>query len=241
MTGWGVGEGWSGGFAGRARVKPEWLVGLPPGMTARTAMAIGTAGLTAMLCVLALERHGLPPGADVLVTGAAGGVGSVAVLLLSRRGYRVTALTGRRSEEAFLRGLGAADILDRADFAAPGKPLQAERWQGAIDVAGGPVLGNVIATMAHGGAVAMCGLAGGTDVTASVFPFILRGVSLLGIDSVMCPAPVREAAWHRLASDVPGDLLEPLIQEIGLSELLPQAARILAGQVRGRLVVDVGR
>lgn len=241
LTGWGVGEVWSGGFAERARVKGEWLVRLPDVMSARHAMAIGTAGLTAMLCVMQLERHGIRPGGDVLVTGAAGGVGSVAVLLLSRLGYRVSALTGRRGEEAFLRGLGAAAVIDRAEYATPGKPLQTERWHGAVDVAGGPVLGNVIASMAYGSAIAMCGLAGGTDVAASVFPFILRGVALLGVDSVMCPRDMRDVAWQRLASNLPEATLAPLTQEVALSEVVALAPAIIAGQVRGRTIVDVHR
>ena len=182
LTGWGVGEGWSGGFAERARVKGEWLVKLPDGLTTRQAMTIGTAGLTAMLCVDALEHYGIKAGGNVLVTGAAGGVGSVAVRLLSRLGYCVSALTGRRSEEAFLKNLGTADIIDRETYAAPGKPLQGERWHGAVDTAGGYILANVLATMAYGGPVAACGLAAATELPTTVFPFILRNVALLGVD-----------------------------------------------------------
>jgi len=241
LTGWGVGEGWSGGFAERARVKSEWLVKLPEAISERQAMAIGTAGLTAMLCVMALQRHGIRDGGEVLVTGAAGGVGSVAVRLLSRLGYQVSALTGRRSEEPFLRSLGAAGIMDRADYAAPGKPLQGERWHGAVDVAGGNVLGNVIASMAYGGAVAMCGLAGGTEVSAAVFPFILRNVALLGVDSVMCPPERRARAWERLAAELSEADLAPVVQEVGLAQLPELAKAILAGRVRGRTVVDVRR
>lgn len=241
LTGWGVGEGWSGGFAERARVKSEWLVKLPETISNRHAMAIGTAGLTAMLCILALQEHGIRDGGDVLVTGAAGGVGSVAVRLLSRLGYRVSALTGRRSEEAFLRSFGASDILDRQDLSSPGKPLQNERWAGAVDVAAGAVLGNVIASMAYGGAVAMCGLAGGTEVSAAVFPFILRNVALLGVDSVMCPLERREAAWQSLAAELSEADLEPVVQEVGLKQLPVLAQEILGGRVRGRTVVDVRR
>ena len=239
LTGWGVGESWSGGFAQRARVKAEWLVKLPGGMPERHAMAIGTAGLTAMLCVMALERHGIAPGGPVLVTGAAGGVGSVAVRLLSRLGYKVTALTGRMIEAPFLHGLGAAEVMDRAEYAAPGKPLTSERWQGAVDVAGGAVLGNVIAAMSYGGAVAMCGLAGGTDVAASVFPFILRNVALLGVDSVACPTPRRVEAWQRLAELLPPADLAGAVQEVGLAELPALAKTILSGGVRGRTVVNL--
>jgi len=241
LTGWGVGEGWSGGFAERARVKSEWLVKLPETISNRHAMAIGTAGLTAMLCILALQEHGIRDGGDVLVTGAAGGVGSVAVRLLSRLAYRVSALTGRRSEEAFLRSFGASDILDRQDLSSPGKPLQNERWAGAVDVAAGAVLGNVIASMAYGGAVAMCGLAGGTEVSAAVFPFILRNVALLGVDSVMCPLERREAAWQSLAAELSEADLEPVVQEVGLKQLPVLAQEILGGRVRGRTVVDVRR
>ncbi len=241
LTGWGVGEGWSGGFAERARVKSDWLVKLPDTISERQAMAIGTAGLTAMLCVMALQRHGIRDGGEVLVTGAAGGVGSVAVRLLSRLGYKVSALTGRRSEETFLMSLGASSIVDRADYAVPGKPLQTERWHAAVDVAGGPVLGNVIASMAYNSAVAMCGLAGGTDVSAAVFPFILRNVALLGVDSVMCPQDRRAEAWKRLAAELSEADLAPLVQEVGLAELPKVAEEILAGRVRGRTVVDVHR
>ena len=239
LTGWGVGEGWSGGFAARARVKPEWLVRLPDGMATQQAMAIGTAGFTAMLCVIALERHGIKPGGNVLVTGAAGGVGSVAVRLLSRLGYKVTALTGRAAEAGFLQGLGATTIMDRAEYQAVGKPLAAERWHGAVDTVGGTVLANVIAATAYEGAVACCGLAGGTDLPASVFPFILRNVALLGIDSVQCPAPRREQAWARLAQDLHADDFAAITRTVLLEALPHLAEAILAGQVRGRTVVDV--
>ena len=239
LTGYGVGEGWSGGFAERARVKPEWLVRLPDGLDTRQAMAIGTAGLTAMLCVMALERHGMKPGGDVLVTGAAGGVGSVAVRLLSRLGYAVTALTGRAAEAGFLRGLGASAVMDRAEYSAPGKPLAAERWHGAVDTVGGALLANVIAATAYEGAVACCGLAGGTDLPATVFPFILRNVALLGIDSVQCPAPRREEAWRRLAVELQPADFAAITQTVTLDALPALADAILAGQVRGRTVVDV--
>ncbi len=239
LTGWGVGESWSGGFAQRARVKSEWLVKLPDAIPERHAMAIGTAGLTAMLCVMALQRHGIQQGGAVLVTGAAGGVGSVAVRLLSRLGYHVTAMTGRMSEAPFLRALGAADVMNRADYAAPGKPLMTERWHGAVDVAGGAVLGNVIASTAYGGAVAMCGLAGGTDVPASVFPFILRNVALLGIDSVACSTALRTEAWQRLATELTEADLADAVQEASLAALPALAKTILAGSVRGRTVVNL--
>ncbi len=240
LTGFGVGENWSGGFAERARVKGEWLVTLPEGLDCRQAMAIGTAGFTAMLAVMALERHGLAKGGDVLVTGAAGGVGSIAVRLLSRRGYRVTALTGRAAtERAFLEGLGATALLDRAAYQAPGKPLQAERWQGAVDTVGGTILANVLATTAYGGAVAACGLAGGADLPTSVFPFILRGAALLGIDSVQCPMTPREDAWRRLARELTAVDLAAVTEEIGLGDLPARAEAILAGRVRGRTVVNV--
>lgn len=239
LTGWGVGEGWSGGFAERARVKSDWLVKLPDGLTSAQAMSVGTAGLTAMLCVMALEKHGIKQGGDVLVTGAAGGVGSVAVKLLSRLGYKVSALTGRRSEEAFLRSLGASAIVDRADYVNPGKPLQKEVWAGAVDTVGGALLANVIASTAYDGAVAACGLAGGMDLPSSVFPFILRNVALLGVDSVMCPLAKREEAWRRIASELAADDLAAVTSTVGLEDLPRLADDILAGQVRGRTVVSI--
>ncbi len=239
LTGFGVGENWSGGFAERARVKSAWLVALPAGLDARQAMAIGTAGFTAMLAVLALERHGIAKGGEVLVTGAAGGVGSIAIRLLSRLGYRVTALTGRPAERDFLESLGAGAILERAAYQAPGKPLQAERWQGAVDSVGGTILANVLAATAYGGAVAACGLACGADLPTSVFPFILRGVALLGIESVQCPLALREEAWRRLARGLTAADLAAVTEEIGLGDLPARAEAILAGQVRGRTVVNV--
>ncbi len=239
LTGWGVGESWSGGYAERARVKGDWLVKRPEGLDARQAMAIGTAGFTAMLCVMALEAHGITPGGEVLVTGAAGGVGSIAVRLLSRLGYRVVALTGRPAEAEFLTGLGAAEILDRATLTTPGKPLQSERWAGAVDTVGGVVLANVLAATASNAAVAACGLAGGTDLPTSVFPFILRGVALLGINSVDTPKAKREVAWARLARDLSPADLAGMTQEVSLDELPQMADAILAGQVRGRTVVRI--
>lgn len=239
LTGWGVGESWSGGFAQRARVKGEWLVKLPQGLSTRQAMAIGTAGLTSMLCVDALERHGVKAGGDVLVTGAAGGVGSLAVRLLSRLGYKVSALTGRRSEADFLTRLGAADIVDRAAYAAPGKPLQAERWHGAVDTVGGHVLANVLAATAYEGAVAACGLAGSSDLATTVFPFILRNVALLGVDSVNCPAARRRAAWTRLGALLTADDFALVTREVTLDDLPGLADDIIQGKVRGRTLVRI--
>lgn len=237
LTGWGVGESWSGGFAERARVKGEWLVKLPEGLSARQAMALGTAGLTAMLCVDALERHGIKAGGNVIVTGAAGGVGSVAVRLLSRLGYRVSALTGRGSEEPFLRELGASEIIARETYAAPGKPLASELWHGAVDTAGGQILANVLASTAYGGAVAACGLAAATELPTSVFPFILRNVALLGVDSVNCPTERREKAWERLAKLLAPSDFDLVTTEVRFEDLLALAQAILAGRVRGRSVV----
>lgn len=237
LTGWGVGESWSGGFAERARVKGEWLVKLPLALSTRDAMVIGTAGFTAMLCIEALERHGLPAGAEVLVSGAAGGVGSVAVRLLSRLGYKVAALTGRREEEPYLRALGATEILDRSAFDAPGKPLQSERWAGAVDTVGGVILANILASTAWGGAVAACGLAASSDLPTTVFPFILRNVALLGVDSVACPMAHRTRAWERLAALLKPEDFAGLTQEVTLDEVQALAGDILKGRVRGRTVV----
>lgn len=240
LNGWGVGETHWGGLAGRARVKGEWLVPLQAPFTLRHAMAIGTAGYTAMLCVMALERHGVAPdGGEVLVTGAAGGVGSVAVAILAKLGYRVAALTGRPEEASFLEALGAEQIIDRADYAEPGKPLARERWAGAVDVAGGQVLANVCAAMRYRGTVAACGLAAGMAWPATVAPFILRGITLAGIDSVMCPRPDRLEAWSRLARDLDPAKLDALTSEIALSDVIPAAERLMAGRVHGRLVVPV--
>lgn len=240
LNGWGVGETHWGGLGQRARLKGEWLVPLPEAFTPAQAMAIGTAGYTAMLCVMALERHGLTPAqGEVLVTGAAGGVGSVAIALLSRLGYQVAAVTGRPHEAEYLQALGARTVLDRAEFAAPGKPLAKERWAGVVDTVGSHTLANACAQTRYGGAVAACGLAGGMDLPATVAPFILRGVTLAGVDSVMCPRPRRLEAWQRLARDLDPALLARMTQQIGLAEALAVAPTMLAGQVRGRVVVDV--
>jgi acrylyl-CoA reductase (NADPH) len=240
LNGWGVGETHWGGLAGKARVKGEWLVPLQPPFTLRQAATIGTAGYTAMLCVLALERHGVQPGAgEILVTGAAGGVGSVAVAILSKLGYTVAAVTGRPEEAEYLTGLGAREVLDRAAFVEPGKPLAKERWAGAVDVAGGQVLANVCAAMRYRGVVAACGLAAGMSLPVTVAPFILRGVTLAGVDSVMCPRPDRLEAWARLARDFDVAHFAGLEEEIALPDTIAAADRLLAGQVRGRIVVPV--
>ena len=242
LNGWGVGEQHWGGLAGKARVKGGWLVPLQAPFTVRQAMAIGTAGYTAMLCVLALERHGVAPDkGDVLVTGAAGGVGSVAVAVLSKLGYRVAAVTGRPEEADYLTSLGAKEVLDRAQFSQPGKPLSKERWAGAVDVVGGQVLANVCSAMAYRGTVAACGLAGGMSLPATVAPFILRGVTLAGIDSVMCPREERLEAWRRLAADLDPDKLASITEEIALPEVIPAAERLVAGRIRGRIVVPLAR
>ena len=241
LTGWRVGETRWGGFAERARVNAEQLVRLPPGLSARHAMAIGTAGFTAMLAVIALERHGLKPGdGDVLVTGAAGGVGSVAVSLLSALGHRVVASTGRAALHEYLTGLGATEMIDRASLASPPtRPLDRERWAGAIDAVGGATLATVLTQLKYRASVAACGLAGGSDLPATVIPFLLRGVNLLGIDSVMCPRGERIAAWERLARDLPLDRLDRIPRRSALSGAVAAAPRILSGEVRGRLVIDV--
>lgn len=240
LNGWGVGEVHSGGFAGLARVKGDWLVQLPDGLSTRQAMAIGTAGYTAMLCVMALEHHGVTPDSgDILVTGASGGVGSVATAILAHLGYRVTASTGRQSEEAFLRGLGAAGIIDRAEFSGRVRPLAKELWAGAVDVAGGGTLANVLSQIQRDGAVAACGLADSMNLPTSVAPFILRGVTLYGIDSVMAPIEKRKMAYSRLVRDLDLDKLASLTREIGFEELPQNAQDILAGRVRGRTVVKI--
>ena len=241
LNGWGVGETHHGGYAGKARVKGDWLVKLPDGLTAAESMAIGTAGYTAMLCVMALEREGLTPDkGDVLVTGAAGGVGSVAIALLARLGYRVVASSGRKETEGdYLKGLGAADIIDRAELSAPGRPLGRERWAGVVDAVGSHTLVNALGQTRYGGAVAACGLAQGMDLPGSVAPFILRGVSLLGVDSVMCPKPRREAAWARLAKDLDLAKLAAMRIDAKLDDVPDLGAAILDGKVRGRIVVDV--
>jgi len=242
LNGWGVGETHWGGLAQKARLKGDWLIPLAA-FSPWQAMAIGTAGYTAMLCVMALERHGVTPEkGEILVTGAAGGVGSFSVAVLSKLGYRVVAMSGRMEEADYLKGLGAAEVLSRAEFAAPGEPLGKERWAGAVEVVGSHVLANVCATMKYGGVVAACGLAGGMDFPATVAPFILRGVTLAGIDSVMCPRALRIAAWERLAHDLEISKLDAISQSvIGLDEAIPVAASLLAGKVRGRVVVDVQR
>ena len=242
LNGWGVGENHWGGLAQVARVKGEWLVPLPSGMSARQAMAIGTAGYTAMLCVIALEPHGIkPPGGEILVTGAAGGVGSIAVALLSKLGFHVAAMTGRMAESDFLKQLGAAEIIHRDSYTSAGKPLAKERWAAAIDVVGSHTLANVCASLRYGGVVAACGLAGGLDFPGTVAPFILRGVTLAGIDSVMRPRPDRIEAWRRLSEDLDMNRLELLTEEIPLAEAIERASHFHGGQVRGRLVVNVNR
>ena len=244
-TGWRVGEMSWGGHAQKARVNGDWLVPLPDGLTAKRAMALGTAGFTAMLAVMALEEHGVEPGqggngGEVLVTGAAGGVGSVAVSVLSKLGYKVAASTGRAETHGYLRDLGAATIVERAELAEVSKrPLERERWAGCIDSVGGTTLAHVLAETAYRGSVAAVGLAGGNTLETTVLPFLLRGVNLLGIDSVMCPLPRRKAAWERLVRDLPMDKLDALTSEAGLADLLTLGQDILKGQVRGRLVIDV--
>jgi acrylyl-CoA reductase (NADPH) len=241
LTGWRVGETHWGGYAQKARVKSDWLVKLPQGLSAKEAMAIGTAGFTAMLAVMALQQHGVTPDkGEVLVTGAAGGLGSVAVALLSRLGYAVAASTGRADTHDYLRGLGAAEIVDRAALATPpARPLESERWAGCIDSVGGTTLANVLASLKHRGAVAACGLAGGNKLETTVIPFLLRGANLLGIDSVQSPKPERAAAWARLAKDLDKAKLKSITSLIQLGDLPRMADEILAGRVRGRVVVDV--
>jgi acrylyl-CoA reductase (NADPH) len=242
LNGWGVGETHCGGLAEKARVKGEWLVPLPAAFSARQAMAIGTAGYTAMLCVLALEKHGIKPAdGEILVTGANGGVGSVAIALLAKLGYKVVASTGRPAEAEHLKALGASEVIDRAELSAPGKPIGKERWAGVVDTVGSHTLANACATTKYRGAVAACGLAGGMDFPATVAPFILRGVTLYGIDSVMAPLAVRLEAWERLGRDLDISKLDTFTREIGLAEAPAVAAELLEGKVRGRVVVDVTR
>jgi acrylyl-CoA reductase (NADPH) len=241
LNGWGTGETHLGAYAEKSRVKGDWLVPLPAGMTGREAMAIGTAGYTAMLSLMALLRHGLTPDrGPVVVTGAAGGVGSVAVALLAKAGFEVVASTGRPQEADYLKRLGAAEILDRAELAAQGRALGRERWAGGIDTVGSRTLANLLSMMRYGGAVAACGLAGGMDLPSSVAPFILRAVSLLGIDSVMCPQPLRREAWKRLASELDRSTLQSMTTEIGLADVVEAGRSIVEGQVRGRIVVKIG-
>ena len=241
LTGWRVGEAQWGGYAEKARIKGDWLVRLPEGLTPARAMAVGTAGFTAALAVMALERHGLAPGAgEVAVTGAAGGLGSVAVALLARRGHAVAASTGRSETHAYLRELGATAIIDRAELAAlPDKPLLGERWAGAIDAVGGATLANLLAGMRYRSSVAACGLAGGSKLETTVIPFIIRGVNLLGIDSVMAPMPERLEAWSRIVRELPMDLLDRMTQTVRLEELPELGSRILKGEVQGRVVVEI--
>ena len=241
LTGWRVGETQWGGYAEKARVRASYLVHRPEGLSARQAMAIGTAGFTAMLAAIALERHGLKPGAgDVLVTGAAGGLGSVAVALLFRLGHRVVASTGRPEQRDYLAELGAADLIDRATLAAkPSRPLDTERWAGAIDAVGGTTLATILTQLKNRASVAACGLAGGSDLSATVLPFLLRGVNLLGIDSVMCPRDERGEAWRRLVRDLPLEKLDRMTETVPLSALPGLSPKILRGETRGRIVVDV--
>ncbi len=241
LTGWRVGEAHWGGYAQKARVKGDWLVPLPEGLSTKRAMAIGTAGFTAMLAVLALEEHGVTPeSGEVLVTGAAGGVGSVAVAILTNLGYQVAASTGRAETHDYLRALGAASLIDRAELSEPaGRPLDKERWAGCIDSVGGTTLAHLLTNIAHGGSVAAVGLAGGSKLETTVIPFLLRGVNLLGIDSVMCPKARRTAAWQRLSQDLPMDKLDAMITEATLGDLPGLASDILKGQIKGRVVVDV--
>ena len=241
LNGWGCGETHLGAYGAKARVKGDWLVPLPRSMSAREAMAIGTAGYTAMLAVIALERHGLKPErGPIAVTGAAGGVGSVATTILAKLGFSVSAVTGRTGEADYLKGLGATEIIERKELAGPPKPLAKERWAGAIDAVGSTTLANLLSMTRYGGAVAACGLAGGMDLPASVAPFILRGVCLYGIDSVMCPLPHRQEAWKRLETDLDRQKLATMTREIGLAGVPEAAASLLAGQVRGRIVVKIG-
>lgn len=242
LNGWGVGEVHWGGLAQKARLKGDWLIPLPSKISARQAMAIGTAGYTAMLSVMALEKHGVTPASgEILVTGVAGGVGSVAVAVLAKLGYRVVASTGRTQESEYVTGLGASEILPRSELSKPGNPLAKERWAGVVDVVGSHVLANACASTRYGGVVTACGLAGSMDFPATVAPFILRGVSLIGIDSVMCPRETRLEAWHRLERDLDRVKLAGIAREIGLSEAIAAAEALLEGTVRGRIIVDVNR
>ena len=240
-NGWGVGETHWGCLAEKARLKGDWLVKLPSAFSARQAMAIGTAGYTAMLCVLALEDHGVRPDAgEVLVTGATGGVGSVAIALLGKLGYTVVAATGKASEEAYLKSLGASSIIDRAGLSAAGKPFQKERWAAVVDPVGSHTLANALAQTRYGGVVAACGLAQGADLPTTVMPFILRGVTLAGVDSVMAPLPKRQRAWDRLARDLDPGLLEAITTEVPLDAAIAKAHELMSGQLRGRVVVKIG-
>tara|TARA_R110000823_G_scaffold130015_23_gene258155 strand:+ start:3605 stop:4585 length:981 start_codon:yes stop_codon:yes gene_type:complete len=240
LNGWGVGESHWGGLAQYARLKGDWLIAQPDEFDSRQAMIIGTAGYTASLCVDALVAHGITPDAgEILVTGASGGVGSIAIALLAAAGYSVVASTGKLDDSGYLQDLGASEVMDRAQLSEPGKPMQRERWVGVIDAVGSHTLANACAQTRYRGAVAACGLAQGMDFPASVAPFILRGVTLYGIDSVMAPLPVREKAWQRLARDLNPDILEAVASEIGLADAVAAAGDVLAGKVKGRLVVNV--
>jgi acrylyl-CoA reductase (NADPH) len=241
LTGWGVGERYWGGYEQLARVRSEWLVPLPEGLDLQQVMSIGTAGLTAMLCVLALEEHGLVPTMEreLLVTGAGGGVGGVAVAVLANLGYKVVAATGRTETHAYLKELGAHDILDRNVLSAAGKPMEKERWDAAVDTVGGDTLAGVIRSMAYNSSIAACGNAGGITLNTTVLPFILRGVNLLGVESVVCPKPRRQEAWSRLARDLPRSAFEPMTQVVKLEDVPAYGRQILEGQVRGRIVVDL--
>lgn len=240
LNGWGVGETHLGAYADFARFNGDWLIPKPAGLTGAQCMAIGTAGYTAMLCVLALERHGITPDrGPILVTGAAGGVGSVAIAVLGKLGYHVIASTGRASEEGYLKDLGASEIMDRAELSEKGRPLGKERWAGAVDAVGSMTLANVLAQTQYGGAVAACGLAQGMDLPSTVMPFILRGVSLLGVDSVMAPRPIRIEAYDRLVADLDQDKLQSLSRTIGFDDVIGTAGELLEGKVRGRLIVEI--
>ena len=242
LNGWGVGEGHWGGLAQKARLKGDWLVPLPKQFSPQQAMAIGTAGYTAMLCILALERHGITPAhGEILVSGAAGGVGSVATAVLAKLGYTVVAVSGRSEEHDYIKRLGASEVLQRSEFSAPGKPLAKERWAGAVDVVGSHTLANICAGTRYRGVVAACGLAGGMDFPATVAPFILRGVTLAGIDSVMCPRADRLEAWRRLGTDLDIAKLDMISSEISLAEAIPAATKLINGEIRGRIIVDVNR
>ncbi len=242
LNGWGVGESHNGGLAQKANLKGEWLVPLPSSFTTKQAMAIGTAGYTAMLCVMALEKHGVKPDSgEILVTGATGGVGSVAVALLSKLGYQVVAMTGRSEESDYVRALGASEVMARSEYAEPGRPLARERWAGVVDVVGSNVLANALAATRYNGVVTACGLAGGMDLNATVAPFILRGVTLAGVDSVMCAREIRLEAWRRLGQELDINKLDSIAQVIGLTDAIDTATDLLAGKVRGRVIVDVNR
>ena len=242
LNGWGVGEVHWGGLAQKARVNGDWLVPLPATFSARQAMSIGTAGYTAMLCVMALEEQGVTPDkGDIIVTGATGGVGSVAISILSKLGYNILAVTGRSEETDYVKGLGASEIIPRAELSEPGRALGKERWAGAVDVVGSHMLANVCANTQYGGTVTACGLAGGMEFPASVAPFILRGVKLIGIDSVMCPREKRLQAWKRLGADLDPSKLEMIAHEIGLSDAIATAHQLMDGKVRGRIIVDVNQ